>query len=288
MKLTYILLSFALLNTTLSGMNEQQNQLPIIVQPWVLKDTFDQPDMNVRAVAFNEVGDQLAFSSGDFKSHIFNIADKKEISTFSNNEQITHAICFANHTNHLLATGSDNAQACIINLKTQKNHSFYNKNVIWAAAFNHNNTKLALAANHTARIFDLETNKRISSIQHQDQIFSLAFHPWDGSIITASLNKVRAFDIRTKKKKCPNLVRKNCYIRSIALAPGKNFFGIETPGQTIHIVDYVHDNATIDTGIPVTEDLYSVSFHPETQQLALGLFGKALIYTPQETDTTKK
>jgi hypothetical protein len=100
---------------------------------------------------------------------------------------------------------------------------------------------------------------------------------------------VRIFDVRSKEK-AKSINRLNRYISSISTKSENEVLTVETPGDTIQI----YNDATqeiIDTHIPVTiesgngldrfyngEPLFTTCLHPEKKLLALGLYGKAVIF----------
>jgi WD40 repeat protein len=261
-------------------------------QRWEIIRTFDQPG-NVRAIDLFKNCNILATSSGDYKSHLLRVDTHKEYESFDNHHQISRAICVNPYYN-LLAVGSDDGIVRIINTRDKnETHSFNNKNAISAIKLNHADSQLAVAANHTVRLFDLATTKRLCSIQHQDQPFSVCFSKHDNAVITASLNKVRIFDIRTKEK-IESYYRKNRYIASVTTNSDDDIVTVETPGNTIKIYHftYITQPKEIDTNIPVTVDaggftldrsyngtpLYSICLQPGSGMLGLGLYNKAVIF----------
>jgi WD40 repeat protein len=265
-------------------------------QEWEIIETFEQPGA-VQAIDLLKNRNMLATASGDFKSRTFRFDTHKESQSFDNHNQITRAISI--HHN-MVATGSDDTMARVINLaKPQgvpfaefvpnETCSFENKDIVSAVKFNRYANKLAVAANHTVRLFDLVENKRLFSIHHQDQPISICFDKNDTAIITASLNKVRVFDIRTKGK-LTSFRRDNRYIASVVINDNNEILTVETPGDTIQIYNKItkkitntHIPVTIDAGAGILdryyngEPLYSICLHPGGKMLALGTYCKALV-----------
>jgi WD40 repeat protein len=290
MKYSHVLLLSLVIATSLNCMEKKEQ--------WEIIRTFNQIG-NVRAVDLYKNANILATTSDDFTSHLFRCDTKKEFQSFDNNKQISQAICVESY-HDLLAIGSDNGKARVIDTKSGKEkHSFENKDVIHAIKFNHACKQLAVAANHTVRVFDLVENKRLISIHHQDQPISVCFDKYDKNVITASLNKVRIFDIRSNLK-IESFYRKNRYISSVLTNYDNRIITVETPGDTIQIYTKA-DNEITDTHIPVVtidngcyeidaslnsiqrlydgKELSSICLHPEGKMLALGLCGRALVFS---------
>ncbi len=269
---------------------------------WEIIRTFEQVGQ-VRAVDLLDNGNILATTSGDFKSHLFKFDTHKESQSFDNHNQITRAISM--HHN-LVATGSDDTMARVTNVAKPNNIkfsefvpnetcSFENKDIVSAVKFNRYGNKLAVAADHTVRLFDLVEDKRLFSIHHQDQPISVCFNTHDTTIITASLNKVRLFDMRTKEKvKRFCFKRDNRYISSVVINDNNEIVTVETPGDTIQIYNEYSKKIT-DTKIPVTIDqfngvdrfykkkpLSSICLHPGGTMLALGTYCKALVFAQND------
>lgn len=253
------------------------------MEKWEITKTFKQPKYNVHAIAFNQNAKTLAMASDDIKSHLFNIELETEIQSF-NNYKNTQTIDIHNT---LVATGSN-----VINAVTKKvNHSFNNTDVIVATKFNHTGQQLAVTTKNTLSIYDLLTNTLIRTIQQQDPPVSLCFDQENNQIIAASLNKVCIFDLRGKQT-VKAFYRTNRYIASVSTNAANEIVTVETPGDTIQIYNDL-SKEIIDTNIAVTvkqgnnlnrfyngETLFSTCFHPEKKLLALALFGKALMLSP--------
>ena len=117
MKHLHLLLLSLIIATPLNCMEKEKQ--------WEIVKTFNQHDLNVRAVDFNSDATTLAIASGDMKSHLFNVDSGTEIQSFNNHHQITRAICIHNT---LVATGSDDTIARLIDAVTKKEiKSFNNK-----------------------------------------------------------------------------------------------------------------------------------------------------------------
>lgn len=250
-----------------------------IVTQWQHKETFDHPNCIPHAVSFNKKGKRLGLCNSDAKAHVYSIPRKQQITSFED-DGTSRAICFSNNNNHLLALGLDNGEARIVNKTMQTTHSFPNKDIINAIAFNHDDTRLAVAANNTVRIFDLATKKRLSSIHQRDKIVSLCFNPHDNQIVTASQEKVRMFSLATKEKTSSFYREKlnQYYIISAVLFNTKNELLTIEGADSINIFNSTNnEQVNTDITIKIGNERPVISFHPETEQFALGKYGETLI-----------
>ncbi len=298
MKHTHHILLFSLI--TAASLNSMEKK------EWNIVRTFEQPNQ-VGVVSFSRNADILATASGS-KLYLFNINKNKEVLSFDIKEG---ASAISIH-NDLIATASgETARVRSIDNPENIIHCFQNKDGIRAIKFHDNGNLLAAAADHTARVFDLHTNKRIISIQHQDQPRSICFKG-DNQIITASFNKVRVFDTRKIEKKIASVKRTNRFIKCVLTNADNGIITVETPffttwepgngtepdygsgngtsdleipNQTVQLYDE-GAKKTIDTGLNVVINpyagaidyyynkntlLFSIDLHPEKELLAFGI-----------------
>ncbi len=143
------------------------------------------------AACFNRIGNQLALASGDQKVRIFNLANGKELFSFTH-KCFVMSFCF-NHDGNLLATASAR-EARIFDLANNKElFLFQHNNPVDSVCFNYDGHQLATGSKGV-RIFDLADGKELFLFQHNKTVDSVCFSHDDNRLAMASSKKTQIFD----------------------------------------------------------------------------------------------
>ncbi|GAX39131.1 WD-40 repeat-containing protein [Tolypothrix sp. NIES-4075] len=234
------------------------------------KSTFSETLSIITSVAFSSDGKLLAAGDADAKTHLWQVADTREIFTLSGHTSRIWSVAFSPDSRTLASASEDQTVKlwdvregkC---LRTLQGHS----DRVWSVAFSPDGKILASGSeDQTVKLWNIHTGQCLKTLEgHTSCVWSVAFNP-DGNILASGSEDktVKLWDVG--EGKCLRTLQGHTgWIRSIAFSPQGKTIASCSDDQTIKLWD-VREGKCLKTLQGHTNSVRSVAFSPNGKTIA--------------------
>ncbi|MBW4606944.1 MAG: hypothetical protein KME22_06880 [Hassallia sp. WJT32-NPBG1] len=234
------------------------------------KSAFSETLSIITSVAFSSDGKVLAAGDADAKTHLWRVADTREIFTLSGHTNRIWSVAFSPDSQTLSSASEDQTVKlwdvregkC---LRTLQGHS----DRVWSATFSPDGNILASGSeDQTVKLWSIHTGQCLKTLQgHTSSVWPVSFNP-NGNILASGSEDqtVKLWDV--SEGKCLRTLQGHTgWIRSVAFSPDGRFLASCSDDQTIKLWD-VHEGKCLKTLQEHTNWVRSVAFSPNGRFLA--------------------
>ncbi|MGI2902839.1 NB-ARC domain-containing protein [Tolypothrix sp. VBCCA 56010] len=234
------------------------------------KSAFSETLSIITSVAFSSDGKLLAAGDADAKTHLWQVADTREIFTLSGHTSRIWSVAFSPDS-QTLASASEDQTVKLWDvregkwLRTLQGHS----DRVRSATFSPDGNILASGSeDRTVKLWNIHTGQCLKTLEgHTSCVWPVAFNP-DGNILASGSEDktVKLWDVG--KGKCLKTLQGHTgWIRSVAFSPNGNIIASCSDDQTIKLWD-VREGKCLKTLQGHTNSVRSVAFSPNGNIIA--------------------
>ncbi|MBD2563655.1 MULTISPECIES: WD40 domain-containing protein [Nostoc] len=234
------------------------------------KSAFSGTLGSITSVAFSSDGKLLAAGDADAKTHLWQVADTREIFALSGHKSRIWSVAFSPDS-RILASASEDQTVKLWDvregkcLRTLQGHSHR----VWSATFSPDAKILASGSDdRTVKLWDVHTGQCLKTLQgHTSWVWPVSFNP-DAKILASGSEDqtIKLWDV--SEGKCLRTLQGHTgWIRSVAFSPNGRFLVSCSDDQTIKLWD-VHEGNCLKTLQGHTNWIRSVAFSPDGQIIA--------------------